>query len=429
MRTVLRLWRKALGVFSLLACSYAPVGWAAWVDEDRVADNLALVYIVRDDAGSLGDAPVYLDGTYIEALPASTYLKLAVVPGTHAISTTATGPAPMPLSATAGSRYYLKQQVEAGGTPQLSLLTATEGEQLLARSRALRSQVFVTDASLVEAGSQEAGGTDQEQPEPTDLRKPDVSRISPGMNAEIARASNQVSLGFGSLRQDYREFNDGLVSILPSILDSESGSINSFRLGYTRTFSRVYTQLNLNYSTGNTEYVGYLQAPGPVYTPFNTTTRNTFFDLIERVGYTIKTGDSAAVVPYVELGEFYWSREIGRTTIYYSGAEEYSHLSLGVGAKLLFNPVNRLVFEVGAGGGYIVLAGMTTQGHEFTLGDKPYLSGYASADYAFSGDWHLKASTDYRKWEYGQSDIVGGFVEPHSQTRQTQYLLSLGYDF
>lgn len=429
MRTVLRLWRKTLGGFFLLACSYAPVGWAGWVDEERVPDNLALVYVVRDDAGSPGDAPVYLDGEYIEALPASTYLKLAVVPGPHAISTTATGPAALPLTATTDSRLYLKLQVEAEGTPQLSLLTATEGEQLLAGNRPLRNQVFVTDASSVDAGNQEAGGTDQEQPPPAAASDRGMRRLSPEMNAEIARASNQVSFGYGKLHQDYREFNDGLVPVLPAILDSETGSIDSVRLAYIGVFSRVYVQLNLNYSRGTTDYVGYLQAPGPVYTPFNTTTRNTMYDLIERAGYTFKAGDSMVVVPYIELGEYFWSRKIGVTTIYYGGAEEYSHLSLGAGAKLLYTPVRRLVVEVGAGGGYVLLAAMTTHGYDYKLGEKPYISGYASLDYRFVASWHLKASADYRKWQYGQSGIVGGAVEPHSESVQTQYLLSLGYDF
>jgi len=421
--TIIMSLRKVLAIFVVLACGYAPVGWAAWVDAGQVSDRLALVYVIQGDTGSFGDAPVYLDGKHIADLPANSYLKIAVVPGPHEISTAGTGRAAMPLNARAGSHYYLKQVVKADGMPQLSVLSDAEGQQLLAQNRALRNQVFVSDTSLVAAGNREAGVASQ------DRRDRGLSRLSPGINSEIARASNEVAFGYGKLHQDYREFNDGLTPLLPSILDSETGRINSYRLAYIGMFSRAYVQLNLNYSSGDTDYVGFLQAPGPVYTPFNTTTRNSIFDLSERVGYTIRMGSPAALVPYIELGEYYWSREVGRTTIYYGGAEHYSHLSLGVGAKLLFSPVSHLVFELGAGGGYIVLADMVTQGDTFTLGAKAYMSGYTSIDYRFVGNWHLKASADYRKWEYGQSDVVGLYLEPHSQTKQTQYLLSLGYSF
>lgn len=380
MHTVLTSWRNTLGLFSTLACSYAPVGWAASIDEAQAARDPAFVYVMPRDAGGTGGAPVCLDERFIEAPQANTDVKTPVMPG-------------MP------------------------------------QDRARRREVLAADESTVPDVNQGTDVTDQDQREPAASNGHDLRAGSPGINAEIARASNQVSFGYGKLHQDYREFNDGLVPVLPSVLDSETGRIDSFRLAYNGLFSRVYVQANLNYSTGDTDYVGYLQAPGPVYTPFTTTTRNTIFDLIERVGYTVRAGDSANVVPYIELGEFYWSREIGRTTIYYSGAEEYSHLSLGVGAKLLFSPVRQLVLEAGAGGGYVVLGDMTTQGNHYTLGAKPYLSGYASADYRFIENWHLKLSADYRKWEYGQSDIVANAIEPHSESVQTQYLLSVGYSF
>jgi hypothetical protein len=430
MHTMPLSWRNTLILFVVLACGYAQAGWAAWLDEGQVPGNLALVYVIQDDTGSIGDMPVYIDGKYIEALQANSYLKLAVVPGSHEISTMAAGGTRTPLTATAGSRYYLKLRV-TDGMPQLSVLPDAEGQELLARNRALRDQVFVSDIPVVGVGNPGSGVTDRDlHGDGTARPGRDMSRLSPGINIAIARASHQVSFGYGKLHQDYREFNDGLVATLPGILDSETGSVNGYRLAYVGMFSRLYVQLHLDYAKGDTDYVGYLQSlPGPVYTPFNTTTRNTFFDLVERVGYTIKAGNSAVVIPYAELQEYYWSRKIGVTTIYFSGAEEYSHLGLGVGAKLLFSPVTRLVFEIGAGGGYAVLGEMTTNGYRYTLGEKSYLSGYASADYNLVGDWHLKASADYRKWQYGQSDIVANAIEPHSQSVQTRYLLSMGYSF
>ena len=112
----------------------------------------------------------------------------------------------------------------------------------------------------------------------------DMTRKNPGINSTIVKASNQLAVGGGMLEQDYREFNDGLEPSLPAILDSESGRITSLRFSYTGMIHQLYVQANLNYSTGDTDYVGYLQSSGPpvTYTPFNTTTENRIVDVLAR---------------------------------------------------------------------------------------------------------------------------------------------------
>jgi hypothetical protein len=249
------------------------------------------------------------------------------------------------------------------------------------------------------------------------------------INANIVKASNQVAVGFGVLNQDYREYNDGLVPSLPAILDSETGSINSLRLSYTGMFNRLYVQASLNYSTGDTAYTGYLQSGSPiVYTPISTTTNNSILDLIARLGYTYEVGRSVAVIPYLEFGQHLWKRDVGPSTPY-GVTEDYFHMSLGFGAKALYSPIERLVLEIGAGYGSNVLSTMTTDGYDYTLGDKPYVNAYASADYRIDDRWHLTLSADFRNWQYGESAVVAGAVEPHSETTQIQYLMSVGYNF
>jgi hypothetical protein len=258
----------------------------------------------------------------------------------------------------------------------------------------------------------------------------DMTDSDTKINADIVKASNQLAVGFGILHQDYREFNDGLVPSLPTILDSESGDLTSLRLSFTGMVDRLYVQGSLGYSTGDTAYTGYLQQFGPpiVYTPLNTTTSNHMLDLIGRVGYTYKVGSSVAVIPYIELGEHVWKRDVAPSAPY-GVTEDYFHFSLGFGAKALYSPIERLVLEIGAGYGSNLLSTTTTGGYDFKLGDKPYVNAYASLDYRIDNHWHLTGSADYRKWEYGESDMVAGLVEPHSETQQTQYLMSVGYHF
>jgi hypothetical protein len=258
----------------------------------------------------------------------------------------------------------------------------------------------------------------------------DMTRKNPGINSTIVKASNQLAVGVGVLEQDYREFNDGLEPSLPDILDSESGSITSLRLSYTGMIRQLYVQANLNYSTGDTDYVGYLQSlePPVVYTPFNTTTENWIVDVLVRVGYAFRTGASVVLIPYGEVGNYMWRRDVGPSTPY-GITEDYFHMNFSLGAKALYSPVDRLVLELGSGYGTTFLGTMTLYGYDYELGNKPYMSAYASLDYRFVTNWHIKWSADYRKWEYGQSDVVAGFLEPHSRTEQTQYLMSVGYNF
>ena len=258
----------------------------------------------------------------------------------------------------------------------------------------------------------------------------DMTRKNPGINPDIVKASNQLAVGAGMLEQDYREFNDGLVPSLPAILDSESGRITSLRFSYTGMIRQLYVQANLNYSTGDTDYVGYLQSSGPpvTYTPFNTTTDNQIVDILVRVGYAFRAGASVVLIPYGEMGNYMWERDVGPSTPY-GITEDYFHMNFSLGAKALYSPIDRLVLELGGGYGTTFFSTMTVDGYDYELGDKPYMSAYASLDYRFVTNWHLKWSADYRKWEYGQSDIVAGYLEPHSRTEQTQYLMSVGYNF
>jgi hypothetical protein len=259
----------------------------------------------------------------------------------------------------------------------------------------------------------------------------DMAGSDTRINADIVKAStNQVALGFGVLHQDYQEYNDGLIPSLPAVIDSETGDINSFRVSYTGMFNRLYVQASLSYSTGDTAYTGYLQTLTPpiVYTPFNTTTSNRIFDLVGRIGYAYRAGGKVALIPYLELGEHVWRRDVGPSTPY-GVTEDYFHLSLGFGAKALYSPIERLVLEIGAGYGTNLLSTMSTDGYSYTLGDMPYVNAYISADYRIDDRWHLALSANYRNWQYGESDVVAGFIEPHSETTQTQYLMSVGYSF
>lgn len=241
-------------------------------------------------------------------------------------------------------------------------------------------------------------------------------------NPDIVSAANQVYVGAGVLHQNYKEFNDGLVPSLPSVLDSEDGNIITAQVGYSALTSYLYGQVQLSVSVGETNYTGYLVSPGPVYTPYLGTTDNNIVNLIGRAGYPFRAGSRAVVVPYLEVGHFFWRRDIGYV-------EDYSHFLLGLGAKLLWSPTSKLVVETGLGIGTTVAANMNVDGYNYDLGSEPYRNGYLAVDYRLHGRWHLRLSAEYRAWEYAQSPVVAGFLEPRSETLHATYMLSAGYSF
>lgn len=239
---------------------------------------------------------------------------------------------------------------------------------------------------------------------------------------DITAAANQLRLGVGALHQNYKEFNDGLVGVLPSVLDSELGSIPALQLSASLLRERIYAELQVGLVYGSTTYTGYLQYPGPVYVPYVGKTDNFIFRAQGRVGIPFRPASILTLVPYVEVGDHFWRRDIGYI-------EDYSHYQIGVGGKILLRLAPGVVAEAGLGFGSTFLANMRLDGDDFELGSEPYRHGLLAMDIRLAGRWHLRLSGEYRDWQYEQSPVVSGLIEPRSESKQATYLLSVGYSF
>lgn len=251
-----------------------------------------------------------------------------------------------------------------------------------------------------------------------------VAPVHAFQSDDITSAVTQVSVGLGALQQNYKEFNDGLVPSLRSVLDFEIGNLTTVQIAGGLLLPNFFVEGHLNISSGDTVYDGYLQdiGPPPVYTPYVGTTSNTIVSLYARFGYPFRPAASVALIPCLEIGEHFWRRDVGYV-------EDYSHMLLGLGGKVLWNPFQNFVVDVGLGYGTTVLPLMTTGGYDFDLGSRPYRNGYIAFDYRVSQRWHLRLSGEYRNWEYGQSPVVAGALEPRSETTQVTYLFAAGYSF
>ena len=243
-----------------------------------------------------------------------------------------------------------------------------------------------------------------------------------GGNADIAAAANQATISVGGMHQNYKEFNDGITILLPSVLDSELGSLLTFEVGASRLTEKIFYEVQVGIAAGTTTYTGYLQDLGPpvVYTPYVGKTANFIVGARGRVGIPFRPAAGLLLVPYAEVGEHLWRRDLGYV-------EDYSHFLIGVGGKLYWNPAPRVVVEAGLGTGTTFLANMTLDDLDFELGGKPWHHGLLAIDYRLDERWHLRLSSEYRRWQYGQSPVVAGFIEPRSESVQATYLISVGY--
>lgn len=237
---------------------------------------------------------------------------------------------------------------------------------------------------------------------------------------DIAAAINQVWVGVGALNQNYKEFNDGLVPVLPSVLDSELGSIPMLQAGFGLLKPRLFAELQANLAYGSTTYTGYLQSPGPVYDPYVGSTNNFIFSAQGRVGLPFRPASIVLLVPYLEAGRHFWRRDIGYI-------EYYSHFHTGIGGKVFVRVAPTVVLQAGAGFGTTLLANMTLDGDDFELGSEPYRHALLAVDVRLAERWHLRLSGEYRDWRYEQSPIVNGLIEPRSESKQATCLLAVGY--
>jgi len=257
-----------------------------------------------------------------------------------------------------------------------------------------------------------------------------LARADSSINPDITAAISQMWVSVGALNQNYKEFNDRLVPSLPSILDSEAGSIPMLQAGMGILKADFFAELQVSMAYGATSYTGFVELPGPVFNPYAGSTNNFIFSAQGRFGIPFHVSPRVVLVPYAEAGEHLWRRDIGYI-------EDYSHLHVGLGGRAIVRLSAGMVFMAGAGFGSTLLSSMMLEGKEFELGSEPYHHGMLAIDVKLRDRWHLRLTTEYRDWSYEQSPrvVVGGpfgsvpRVEPRSDTRQATYLLSLGYSF
>lgn len=251
-------------------------------------------------------------------------------------------------------------------------------------------------------------------------------------NESIQAANNQATFAVGSHDLEYHEIDTyGLTN--GGYLDSETGHQPAFKFGLTRQgglfgLSDIYLGASLAYAKGDTHYDGYLQG-GPSLVPYAATTRSTTTDFSLRLGraYSFASVPDLQLTPFVGYGHQTWVRDMQGD---YGYKETYSHhlVEAGLMAQYAFTPA--LVGSVDASYGRTLGAEMETDGYStFKLGSKPRTSVGVGIDYAITRQWHANASYRLTQFKYGESQDVGGAVEPNSKSTTQEAMAGVGFHF
>ena len=263
----------------------------------------------------------------------------------------------------------------------------------------------------------------------------------------IIRSESGYSVALGGLTQDYNETVGG------AVVDQETGTIPMITLGAssisTNPQGGTYWRVLGRYADGNTAYNGQTLAG----TPAQTTTANTIFDINGRVGFASGIGHHMALIPYFEIGEHHWQRNVGSG----QGAGGIEHYTNGyIGAGLLWEIAlnRRWALAVHGMTGYTFGAQITATDPVYidsatgqvyyatateALGDSSYESAGVRATYLINHAWRSFIRVDVTHFAYGASIAVpifyssgtgqNGYYEPDSTTTQVFVTAGVGVRF
>lgn len=250
----------------------------------------------------------------------------------------------------------------------------------------------------------------------------------------IDAANNQVRLTGVHQNFDYYEYDDYKLT-KNWWLDSETGYQSGVSGGLTLqgdlgTVSNVYFDAEVTRITGNTRYNGYLQG-GATLIPYQSNTDYTTTDYQFKLGKGITFAGSSRfqLTPYASFGAYNWLRDSSADQ--YGYAERYKHKFFAVGAMAQYELTPTVVIKADVMQGLTTSPEMTlvADGTLFKLGSKPISQVSVGVDYAMTPQLHLRADYRMTKFSYGESSVIGGFLEPRSKTDRQQLFIGLGYSF
>ena len=244
--------------------------------------------------------------------------------------------------------------------------------------------------------------------------------------------ADNLKISLSSMKMDYVENDtDG------KYLDSEASDYGSDILGLSLNYSKDLgvgigggdidlVEISLDYFNGQSRYDGFLfsSTTGRILSPYQTMTDTQILDAKVRLS-EIKFGSLYDVKIFTSLGNRYWVRDSSSDKYGYKEIYNWAYLDIGMG--VLFHDNN---WDLGFEGAYQYALSPKMTAYlngtmEFDLGTT---SGYyfeVPLTYNIDKKYALELSYKYNYWHINRSNVVNGYVEPESKSKNE--IIKIGF--
>jgi len=159
------LWTRVSVLCVLLMASFAGTPAVA----DVVPPGKSVIYLITRDTGSFSSVLVSVNGKIVGTASPASHLVIAANPGANEIASAGSGRGSISLTTVSGVRYYVAHSIGRTGAPEFQVLSETDGQDAVARTRKLAEvgSVPVLSPSATSRSVATSGA------EPRDTQQPD----------------------------------------------------------------------------------------------------------------------------------------------------------------------------------------------------------------------------------------------------------------
>lgn len=254
--------------------------------------------------------------------------------------------------------------------------------------------------------------------------------LIPFLTASCLYGSNYaLSMSTDTTRFDYAETDSN-----GDLLDTEKtgfGNINGFTLRLDPRYNGFY--LSASYAKGETDYVGSLNGSGLPYGSYRSTTTNEVGDYTFGYKTTARLGQNGSWEMPVTLGLGYrrWLRQL-HSSPGVSGYDElydWGYYDAGIGLHYAFSSKMSLGIDANYRKAFNPQMHENFNGYTFDLNNVHGYKVTVPLEIKLDQKWSIFGSYNYEYWEIGVSNVIGGYLEPDSETKNETLSLGLKFNF
>ncbi|HEX5623381.1 MAG TPA: hypothetical protein VFX57_02955 [Sulfuricurvum sp.] len=249
--------------------------------------------------------------------------------------------------------------------------------------------------------------------------------LSLAIGASVYASSYTFSMSGDTTRFDYAETEGG------QLLDTETnnfGAINGFTLSLEPSYQGFY--ITTSYSSGDTDYIGGTTID-PTYGSFRTTTHNEIVDYSAGFKTTTLLDRYGEVeMPFkIGLGYREWERDIQGTDTVLGVKEIYDwgYLDIGIGLHFALSPDSTLGIDASYREAFNAQMRENIYGNTFDLNDVHGYKITVPLEIVLNRSMSAFFQYNYEYWNISESNVVDGWYEPDSETKNQT--LSAGLKF